>query len=158
MECLQNKESFLHMIKEISSDLAKPLRQKILMSHRSLNDCCFEGDLDQSSAHFGYYIENEIKAIATLLASKTSQLPSSKKMFRLRGMAVDTEYRGQNIGRKLIEKLEEYVKIQNGDLIWCDARIGAFDFYKKLGFKKIGESYEVPHAGIHYFMFKNLKT
>ena len=40
------------------------------------------------------------------------------------------------------------------DIIWCNARLGAFNFYKKLGFEVIGDIFNIKDIGPHYYMFK----
>ncbi len=71
-------------------------------------------------------------------------------------MATKQDFQGKGFGKKLIEKSIELLKSKNADLIWCDVRVKAVDFYKKLGFKIIGLQFEIPQIGTHYVMFKKL--
>ena len=41
-------------------------------------------------------------------------------------------------------------------MVWCNARINAVAFYKKEGFKIIGDEFEIPDIGPHFLMAKNL--
>ena len=142
------------MIKEISGEATRPLRQKILRPTLTFEELNYDGDEDPKSVHFGYFEDDNIRAIATLYNSKTPALNQTKNMYRLRGMAVDEGLQGKGIGKKIIEKCVAYVRDQSGDLIWCDARVSAQNFYSKLGFEIFGEEYIVPGVGPHYLMYK----
>ena len=38
-------------------------------------------------------------------------------------------------------------------MFWCNARLAAIPFYKKLGWKIASELFEIPTAGPHYRMY-----
>lgn len=44
----------------------------------------------------------------------------------------------------------------DADLIWCNARIKAVNFYENLGFEKLGDKFMIPEIGEHYIMAKPL--
>ena len=44
---------------------------------------------------------------------------------------------------------------KKGTLLWCNARIIAIEFYKKIGFQIKGEEFDIADIGKHYFMYKN---
>ena len=74
--------------------------------------------------------------------------------YRLRGMGVLKDYQGFNFGKLLVKKAESLVKQKGAKLLWFDARLIAVGFYKKLGFVKIGEQFDIPKVGPHYVMYK----
>ena len=74
-------------------------------------------------------------------------------MYRLRGMAVEPQTQQTGIGSKLLQACKEHVADNKGEIIWCDARISAENFYKKNSFQAIGERYVVPGVGPHYLMY-----
>ena len=142
------------MIKQITAEQTKPLRKLILRPDLSMEELTYDGDLDESSAHFGFIEEDAVKGIATLYNSPSPALDQSLNMYRLRGMAVEESLRGKNAGRKLIDACVDFVSRNKGDVIWCDARISAKGFYEKLGFVATGKIYHVKGAGDHYLMYR----
>jgi ribosomal protein S18 acetylase RimI-like enzyme len=81
----------------------------------------------------------------------------SKNGFRLRGMATHPDFRRNSYASKLM--LESFRLLQNKkcDIIWCNARLIAIDFYRLLGFTTIGNEFNIKDIGPHYKMFKKLK-
>lgn len=71
------------------------------------------------------------------------------------GTYVDPKYRGQGIGRKLMEKIIEMAKAHQGikkiKIEVIPEQISAYELYKKLGFEMIGVSHnEVCSEGNYY--------
>ena len=79
-----------------------------------------------------------------------------RQSWRIRGMAVLDDYRNQNLGKKLLQSCINHSIQHKADVIWCNARIKAVPFYKREGFKIIGDEFDIPGIGPHYLMFKNL--
>ena len=55
--------------------------------------------------------------------------------------------------------MKEYftvLKHKNCDIIWCNARLIALDFYKSLGFKINGKECNIKDIGSHFLMWKSL--
>ena len=71
--------------------------------------------------------------------------------YRIRGMAVEPDFRNQGIGTKIVKELQEYAKKEDTG-IWCNARIKAITMYEKCGFKIISDVFEIKPIGLHYDM------
>lgn len=61
-------------------------------------------------------------------------------------MATDPARRGTGLGRMLVEAAVEHVAGRGGDLIWCNARIGAEGFYSRLGFQTVTDPFDVQET------------
>ncbi len=49
------------------------------------------------------------------------------------------------------------IKIQKKcDVLWCNARLVALEFYTVLGFKIIGPEFNIKDIGPHYKMYKTI--
>jgi 7-cyano-7-deazaguanine synthase len=70
---------------------------------------------------------------------------------RLRGMAVDPEFRGRGFGRMLMEACQEESR-RRGTGLWCNARVGAIPHYLACGYQRVGEEFEMPAIGPHYML------
>jgi predicted GNAT family N-acyltransferase len=74
------------------------------------------------------------------------------RSFRLRGMATHPQYRGQGLGAALLRKCIEQARHAGGEVLWCNARTSAIEFYRRAGFEAVGEEFETPDIGPHVRM------
>ena len=71
-------------------------------------------------------------------------------------MAVREGYRGQGFGDAIVEEGLKHLIELGVEVVWCDARIAALNFYRRLQFEELEEEYEIPIIGLHRFMWKVL--
>ncbi len=141
-------------VKFISQEEAIPLRIKILRNGKLEPTAIHSEDTMEETFHLGYFENGILLGIASY--HPVSHKDYSQKGFQLRGMAVEFDQRNKNIGRKLNEKAEEFLKTKNIEYIWCNARESAFPFYEKMKYKFISEMFDVPQIGPHKVMIKFL--
>lgn len=133
-----------------------PLRNLVLWRHKILLDCGMEGDLKKSTFHIGAVDADENVLGTSTYINQTNDNFNDIVQYRLRAMATHPSIRGTGAGKKMIEKGLEKLKEKKADVVWCDARIEATEFYKKMGFETVGEIYEVPKIGPHKLMYFRL--
>lgn len=89
---------------------------------------------------------------ATILMSEWEGKPA----WQLRGMAVDEKVRESGIGRKLVEAAEKFAVASDVPRLWCNARVPAVGFYERMGWRVVSAVFEVPTAGPHVKMVREL--
>ena len=141
-------------IKEISSTETYAVRQPILREGRPIEDCKFSHDDDDSTFHLGVFLGNVLIGVVTYFKNEIKQL--SGNQYQLRGMAVLNEYQNRGIGKLMIDEGEKIVKERKGNVIWCNAREVAVNFYKRHGFNLLGKPFVIPKIGLHFVMHKTL--
>ena len=134
------------MIKRISPEETYLLRREILRKNLPQESHEFSGDFDDQTFHLGYFVEDRIVGIITVL--------QNGEIAQIRGMAVSEDYQGKGIGKKLVEKAEEILSEAQIHKIWMNARETAAEFYQKLGYKVEGELFNIKPIGFHYVMTK----
>lgn len=145
-----------YKIKTISPQEVLPLRQKVLRPNMQPHECVFPGDNDSSTVHFGLFHNNKIICVATFILSPHHDIASGNP-YQLRGMATDPSYQSQGFGESILQFAMAELKLKKGaDLLWCNARLRALHFYEKLGFRALGELFEVIGTGPHKVMYKHL--
>lgn len=82
---------------------------------------------------------------------------SKENQYQLRGMAILKEHQGKGIGNIILNYGEKFLKEKNIDIIWCNAREVAINFYKRNGYIIIGEPFTIKDIGLHYVMYKTQK-
>lgn len=150
---MQNNESFT--IKEISAKKAYDVRHPVLREGKPIDSCRFDGDDLLTTFHLGYFLDEQLVGVVTLLEKDHATL-ETKKAFQLRGMAVLTNFQKKGIGDALVKKAEMMIQQRDGTFVWMNAREIAVRFYEKLGYQKHGEPFSIPKIGLHFVMVKTL--
>jgi ribosomal protein S18 acetylase RimI-like enzyme len=143
------------MIQKITAIETFSVRHPVLRAGKPIGTCNFDGDDLPSTTHFGYFDKEILVGIITLKLEKNNNF-NPENQYRIRGMAVLENFRKVGIGSKLVLHAEDFVKQNNGNLIWFNARIVALNFYKSLGYQTLGEAFEMGDIGTHFLMFKKL--
>ncbi len=115
----------------------------------------YPGEESEESLHLCAMIDDEVVGCASWLP-EAATFKEAQKTYRLRGMATDPNFRGQGIGKRLIEESLRILKGKGVDLVWCNAREVAFPFYEKMNFKYHGTLFELPQIGPHKIMYLEL--
>jgi GNAT superfamily N-acetyltransferase len=139
----------------ISSRDTYSLRQKLLRPSGTLEDCIFEGDDDEQTFHLGAFIGGKLVSVSSFYFEKHQNI-DAKFQYRLRGMATHPDYQKKGFSSSLLKTGFPIVKQNLCSIVWCNARSPVVGFYEKLGFKIIGNRFEIPEIGPHFLMVKDL--
>lgn len=142
------------MIKNISAEETYIIRQSVLREGVDL-PFKFDGDFNEETIHLGAFKNDRLVGIASLMKTE-SNLLSFKNQYQLRGMATINEVRGLGYGSQIIDEAISQLKTKKVDLIWCNAREIALDFYLKKGFEFIGNPFTISQIGRHFVMYKKI--
>jgi ribosomal protein S18 acetylase RimI-like enzyme len=154
---------------QLQPEEIQQLRNEVLWPHKSFENCILETDRLSTTFHFGVKVEGLTVATVTFQQEKSDKLKqdSSKdvsqdalqeKQYRLRAMAVREGYRGQGFGDAIVEAGLNHLRGLGVEVVWCDARVAALNFYRRLHFNELEEEYEIPIIGMHRFMWKVLSS
>jgi 7-cyano-7-deazaguanine synthase len=116
-----------------------------------------EVDFLDGTIHYAVRVGGKVVGCATLLRESREADSSGPYAsgpahgIRLRGMAVDPQYRGLGLGRQLMEACQAEATRQNTGL-WCNARVGAIPHYMACGYQRVGEEFDMPGIGAHYVL------
>ncbi|MDM5301198.1 GNAT family N-acetyltransferase [Bacillus subtilis] len=144
-------------VKTISAEDTYDIRQRILRPHQSIEQCKYEQDHAEGTFHLGVFFEGTLISIASF-SPQHQPLLTATSAYQLRGMATLEGYREQKAGSALIKHAEEKLAERGVQAVWCNARYHVKGYYAKLGWKELGEPFEVPGIGTHIVMYKKLGT
>ena len=142
-------------IKRISAHQTFPVRHPILRPGRPIEDCSFEFDDHPLSIHFCVELDGKVISVLSALPIQCPFFPELNAM-RIRGIATLDPFQRLGYGSELMRHAEQELKNNQIDLIWLNARINASKFYSKLGYKTIGDLFNIVGIGIHQKFFKIL--
>ena len=123
------------------------LRFRVLRENQPRDSAHYPGiDTDGQTKFLCVFSEEKLVGCATLQVDSRDGCK-----YRIRGMAVESEFRNQGIGTKIVKEFQEHAKKEDTG-IWCNARIKAITMYEKCGFKIISDVFEIKPIGLHYDM------
>ena len=140
----------------VTAEEIRPLRHKMLRQGKDFSTTKYERDNEKNTFHLAAFVDNKIVSCATFYPEETNKF-MSKKSFRLRGMATDSDYFRKGFGARIMRKAIQILTIKGCDLLWCNARLVAVKFYKSIGMIAAGDLFNISDIGPHYYMYKRLK-
>ena len=144
------------MVRFISAVDVLAVRNEVLRDGKlSPEECRFANDEAEGSFHLGYQIKDELACIASFHRQSLTEFKGNG--YQLRGMATIEKYRGKGFGNQLLNFGMVYLRGQQVDYLWCNARKKALTFYLNSGFEIISTEFDVPGIGPHYKMYVKLK-
>jgi len=131
----------------------RPLREAILRPGQPPEAYTYAADEQAQALHFAVKTaKGAVQGVASVLPE--ARTDGGRESWRLRGMAVLPERRGQGLGRMLLQAVQAVVQ-QRGGGLWCTARTNVEAFYLAHGFRREGEEFELPGGGPHVLMSWN---
>lgn len=143
------------MIRPITAVETRPLRQRVLRPHQTLEELRYPGDDARDTIHFGAFAGEVLVAIASLY-KEAPRDRDEPEAWRLRGMASAPEVRGGGYGGHILEACLAHARGRGGSFIWCNARVPVADFYRRYGFRVEGGVFDVAGIGPHVYMARTL--
>jgi len=142
-------------INKVDAESIRPLRHSELRKGQDFSTTSYLKDYEEGTFHMACIVDEGIVSCATFYA-QTSMKVKSDNAYRLRGMATDSNFQRQGYARNLIIESFKELKKRDCDMVWCNARLVAVNFYKSVGFKIIGELFDIEAIGPHYYMYKEI--
>jgi GNAT superfamily N-acetyltransferase len=116
----------------------------------------FPGDTAPTTFHLGVFIEERLVGVASVYDAPCPEISGENHACQLRGMATVPEVRGTGYGRALLRACVEQARERGCDLLWCNARVSAADFYARAGWQVTGAQFDIPTVGPHFRMLLRL--
>jgi len=130
------------------------LRSNILRPGQPIENCRYKEDSLPTTFHLGALIDGKIVSNGTFMKDVCSYFNNEDSAYRLRGMATDSEFRGLQLGSRILKEAEEILRSRGCKLLWFNARETAFVFYEKNGFVAMGDLFDIATIGPHQVMYK----
>lgn len=143
------------MIKFIRPEETLSIRSEVLRPGKPLEECVFDGDSGEGSFHLGYFNHERLVGVATFHLKSHEKYGG--KGFQLRGMATLPSFQKSGVGNQLLNFAIVYLRGQDANYLWCNARKVAYAFYYNLGFEFISPEFEISGIGPHREMFLKIR-
>lgn len=126
---------------------AKKIRSEVFVKEQGFYDEYDE--FDDIAKHMVVYSNEEPISTCRIYYN------SEKESYIIGRVAVLKEWRGKNIGRRILNAAEEYIRENGGKSVMLSGQVRVAGFYEKLGYIKQGETY-LDEGCPHIWMKKNL--
>ena len=143
-------------VDEVAAKATYALRGAVLRPDSG--DVVWAGDEDPATFHLAARTPDGSIVGVVRFSPNACPWRTAEHAWQLRGMATDPVARGSGAGRAMVVAGLAAVARRGGDLVWCDARVGAAGFYERMGFAVVTEPYEKPGIGLHLGMVKDLAS
>ena len=142
-------------INKVDAEKIRPLRHAELRKGQDFSTTSYLKDYEESTFHMACIVDDKAITCATFYPEKSTKI-KSENSYRLRGMATDFDFQRKGYASDLMQESFKELKKRDCDMVWCNARLVAVDFYKSVGFKIIGDLFDILGIGPHYYMYKEL--
>jgi ribosomal protein S18 acetylase RimI-like enzyme len=142
-------------IKKVVAEEVRPLRHSELRKGQDFSTTSYIEDYEAGTFHMACIVDEKIVTCASYYPEKSMKIKSDNA-YRLRGMATDSSFQRKGYARDLMKESFKELKKKDCDMVWCNARLGAVDFYKSVGFKITGDLFDIAEIGPHYYMYKEI--
>ena len=142
-------------ITKVDAEKVRLLRHSELRKGQDFSTTSYLKDYEVDTFHMACIVDDKIVTCATFYPEKSIKIKSDNA-YRLRGMATDSNFQRKGYASDLMEESFKELKNRDCDMVWCNARLIAVDFYKSLGFKITGEIFDIKGIGPHYYMYKEI--
>ncbi len=132
-------------IRSISAKEAQPLRAAILRPGLELQASIYPLDEAEESLHMGAFEDGELVTVASVFHEPRPGEDDGGE-WRLRGMVTLPHRQRGGYGRAVLEECIAEIRRRGATTLWCNARIDAVEFYRKLGFETVGGEQKTPRG------------
>lgn len=129
-------------VERVPASTVRPLRRAVLRDGR--RDVVFDEDDDPTTIHVAALDD---AGVAVGVASFVPSTPPGRT-WQLRAMAVAPAWQGSGIGRLVLEHGIALVRNAGGRALWAHGRDSALGFYRRLGWRVVGDGYTTPATGL----------
>ncbi|MDG2058927.1 MAG: GNAT family N-acetyltransferase [Flavobacteriales bacterium] len=142
-------------IRKVDAERIRPLRHSELRKGQDFSTTSYLKDYEINTFHMACIVDDKPVTCATFYPEKSTKI-KTENAYRLRGMATDSRFKRKGYASNLMAESFKELKKRDCNMVWCNARLVAVDFYKSVGFKITGELFDIKGIGPHYYMYKEI--
>ena len=142
-------------INKVDAEKIRSLRHSELRKGQDFSTTAYLRDYEEDTFHMACIVDEKIITCATFYPEKSIKI-KSHNTYRLRGMSTDANFQRKGYASELMKESFKELKKRECDMLWCNARLVAVDFYRSIGFKISGNLFDIEGIGPHYYMYKEI--
>ncbi len=136
-------------VRDIDLDATKDLRMRVLRNHIPGLPAQAASDDLPDTWHLGAFRGDRLVGVVTVFPQAAPGHTDTPAQ-RFRFMAVEPSEQGGGAGTALMQEVMSRARARGDLLLWANGRDTALDFYVRLGFEVVGDSFtdatsQLPH-------------
>lgn len=150
-----------YAVERVAVEIVRPLRHRHLRPDQPDDSVIYKSDADETALHVCVRDEaGEVIGVGSICAENrvAGHGPHLAPGQRVRGMAVETEWRGKGVGRAILEALTDIAQAAEALEVWANARVDAINLYERAGFERLSTEFEIPRIGAHVVVARAFKA
>lgn len=137
------------MVREVDLEATRDLRARVLRDHLPGAPATSPQDALPGTWHLGAFVDDRLAGVVTGFAEEAPGRPGVPAQ-RFRFMAVEPAQQHHGVGGALMQAVIARARGRGDRLLWAKGRDTALDFYTRLGFEVLGDSFldstsKLPH-------------
>ena len=144
---------------EVDVEAVRPMRHRHLRPDQPEDAVEYKSDDCETCRHFAAYDgEGNLIGVGTSHHADrvAGQPPFGSPGLRIRGMAVEDDWRGKGVGSALIHAMVDAAVEEGMVEAWANARTAARTLYARAGFKEVSQEFDLPTIGEHVVVAMSL--
>ncbi len=138
------------IVRRATAEEVWPLRHAVLRAGLPFDTAKFDGDIDETTWHFGAFAGRDILCCLSLFQSTWNDSDA----WQVRGMATVATHQRRGLGQLLLMfAIDAARKEKPSWPFWCNARTTAIGFYEQAGWSIETALFDIPTAGPHVKMY-----
>lgn len=150
-----------YAVERVPVEIVRPLRHRHLRPGQPEDSVVYKSDVDETALHVCVRDEaGEVIGVGSICAENrvAGHGPHLVPGQRVRGMAVETEWRGKGVGRAILQALTDIAITAEALEVWANARVDAINLYERAGFVRLSTEFDIPKIGAHVVVAKAFKA
>ncbi len=136
-------------IKKVPIKLIYPFRKQSLYMNKKVANSIYKEDSLKNTLHIALFEGENLVSGVTLIQNKKF---NNSYSLQIRGMFTLKKQIRKGFGTILLNYIKKKI-LKRKQILWCNARLEALDFYKKNGFIEFGSNFDIKGIGMHKKMF-----
>jgi GNAT superfamily N-acetyltransferase len=144
-------------VRRVAPEVLYDLRRRVLRSDNPDVSVAYVRDTEDTSIHFGGFLDDRVVVSASLYPSQ-SPINPELKTYQLRYVATDFDVQGKGLGGIVLEVAEDELKSLGVEQVWANGRDTALGFYRAHNWQLIeGSEHLSPETKLpHTIIYKLL--
>ena len=135
-------------VAEVPAEATYELRRRVLREGRADAEVRFAGDDAAGALHLAVVDEDGRPLAVATATPQACPRREGRRAWKVRGMAVEPERRGEGLGARLLEEIGSRAAAGGVEVLWADGRDTSLGFYQRRGWVVEGEGYLTPATGL----------
>ncbi len=140
-------------VRDVELAATKDLRARVLRNHIPGSPAHATSDDGADTWHLGAFRGDRLVGVVTVFPQDAPGHPGVPAQ-RFRFMAVEPSAQGTGAGSALMKEVIERARARGDRLLWANGRDTALDFYVRLGFEVVGESFIESNLAHHVVVLR----